>query len=517
MRWVSEERPVEWLSQLDLSQALANCHTDFIGDWHRDPWGWPELDWVVSKRPELVATRLNMTGVRRAALVDVAKENFGIRPAIVMDPLDRLIYQALVDKLSLELVARAKRWVYGWRLPPRDPTRGGYARQDHQWENYRQHLQRLASVYDCALKTDISSFFPSVDVDRVSEDIVTRAGESEITSRLTDLLEGWGRIAQRSGLPQRSLASAVLANMYLAPIDDVLGHYGAIDRPFARSIVPEGAAARWMDDIWLFGDEPGRLRKAQVEISRVMRDLGLNMNLAKTDVLEGDRVADEILRIQHSAVDGALLADDPSSGPLNDMIDSILERPEHTDRTRISFATTRMRRHKLFGRVGDFVDGAARMPQGADHLARLFRDSKAHRDLDRWYVAYCKSDWGSVDWSKAQLGTMFPSSSPYSRAVAEFMSESIMSNAPLALTALSAQRLASWEPETARAVFREAARTVEHPLRRRALGLASLTAGEERAFIRSLLNEYEENSVTLAMLNDRRFRRVRTKPDFDAG
>jgi len=305
--------------------------------------------------------------------------------------------------------------------------------------------------------------------------------------------------------------------MYLAPVDDALGHFGAIENPLVRDLMPEGAAARWMDDIWLFGSEAGSLRKAQVEISRVMRDLGLNMNLAKTDVLEGERVADEAMRIQHSAVDGALLADEPSSGPLNDMIDSILEGPEHSDRTRISFTTTRMRRHRLFQRVGDFVDGAARMPHGADHLARLFRDSQAQRDLDSWYVGYCKSDWGSVDWSKAQLGTMFPSSGPYRREVVEFMSESIMSNAPLVLTALSAQRLASWKPETARAVFREAARTVEHPLRRRALGLASLTAGEERAFIRSLLNEYEENSVTLTMLSDRRFRKVKTKPDFDAG
>jgi hypothetical protein len=494
-----------------------NCHIDFIGDWYRDPWGWPELDWDVSKRPELVATRLNMSGVRRAALVDVAKENFGIRPAIVMDPLDRLIYQALVDRLSLEFVAGAKRWVHGWRLTPRNPERGNYARQDHQFENYRQHLQRLALFYDAVLKTDVVSFFASVDIDRISEDIVTRAGENAMTARLTDLLAGWSRIPQRSGLPQRSAASAVLANMYLVPIDDALGHFGAIENPFVQNIVPEDAAVRWMDDIWLFGSDTGSLRKAQVEISRVMRELGLNMNLAKTDVLEGDRVADEAMRIQHSAVDGALQSDEPSSGPLNEMIDSILEQPEHSDRTRISFTTTRMRRHKLFQRVGDFVDGAKRMPQGADHLARLFRDSEAQRDLDGWYVDYCKSEWGVIDWSKAQLGTMFPSSESDNQELAQFMSESIISNAPLVLTALGAQRLASWNPDTARVVFREAARTVEDPLRRRALALASLTAGEERAFIRSLLNEFEENSVTLAMLGDRQFRKVKTKPDFDAG
>ena len=43
-----------------------------------------------------------------------------------------------------------------------------------------------------------------------------------------------------------------------------------------------------MDDVWLFGREPGRLRRAQLELQEAMRGLGLNMNGSKTDVLEGE-------------------------------------------------------------------------------------------------------------------------------------------------------------------------------------------------------------------------------------
>lgn len=124
---------IDWLEVLDVSRALTNCHIDLIGDWYRDPWGWPEMDWAVRREPDLIVARLNASGVRGVAKIDVAKENFSVRPAIIMDPLDRVIYQALVDRLSLEFIGEMKGWVFGWRLPVQDPDRGRYANNSKQW------------------------------------------------------------------------------------------------------------------------------------------------------------------------------------------------------------------------------------------------------------------------------------------------------------------------------------------------------------------------------------------------
>lgn len=52
-----------------------------------------------SARPETFTKRLNSEGVRRCSPIDVPMENFAVRPAIVLDPIDRVIYQALVDRL----------------------------------------------------------------------------------------------------------------------------------------------------------------------------------------------------------------------------------------------------------------------------------------------------------------------------------------------------------------------------------------------------------------------------------
>jgi hypothetical protein len=302
--------PPEWLDALDIGLALRNCHDDLIGEWYRDPWSWPELTWVVQRRPDLLVTRLNSSGARMASTIDVAKENFGLRPAIVMDPLDRLAYQALVDRLSLTLIRHLPSWVYIARLSRKTPTAGGYL-STNEWEYYRARLKGLVVRYRFLLTTDIVSFFASIPVDRLSERVEQRAGRSRVTERLLSMLAAWDLMPGRSGLPQRFLASSVLANMYLAPIDDVLQSFGRSrpGRPFRL--------ARWMDDMWVFGNSEGRLRRAQVELSEAMRAIGLDMNVSKTKLLEGDDAEQEVQQREHSAVDIALQLDEPDYMPLD--------------------------------------------------------------------------------------------------------------------------------------------------------------------------------------------------------
>jgi hypothetical protein len=505
--------PIDWSEALDLERALVNCHLDILGDWYRDPWGWPEIDWVVESKPEMAIDRLNGRGVRRSARIDVAKENFAVRPAVVLDPVDRLIYQALVDRLSADLIGHLRSWVHGWRLRRSSPARGHYSPNDSEWDRFRQRLSRLAAEFDSALLTDIVSYFASIPIERITESILSKKN-NEVSKRLADMLHSWDQMTGRSGLPQRSMASAVLANLYLSPLDDVLAYYGSLPR---RDAEPERVAtARWMDDIWLFGGDLGLLRKAQVDLQATMRDLGLNMNLAKTDVVWGEELERRATNLEHSAVDGALIRLG-SPAPLNERLDTILARPEFAPRTTIKFVTLRMRQHEIFDRVDEIVDVAARMPHGADALARLFRDSGAWRDLEGWYVWYQESPWGAIDWSVSQFGTMFPSSDGGGGAVQGRLAEVLIQDPSLAVLSLCAQRLAAWDPDDARFAIRDAAERADHPLERRALALAALNAGEERALARGLLTEFEENAVTLEMMEARNFTAVNPKLDYEGG
>lgn len=214
-------RELDWSGIVDLKAALTTLHYEMHGDWYRDPWEWPELDWVVKDAPDLVVARLNSTATRRVAKIDVPKENFGTRPAIVMDPIDRLIYQALVDVSSVKLIGELAPWVFGWRLVD-DPKPGQWSHNDHQHGLFRSTISSAAAINTTALRTDIVSCFATIDTERLCEMIESRASTGRVTERLTDLVMSWGRVAGRSGLAQRSAASAALANMFLESIDDVL-------------------------------------------------------------------------------------------------------------------------------------------------------------------------------------------------------------------------------------------------------------------------------------------------------
>lgn len=297
-----------------------------------------------------------------------------------MDITDRVAYQAIVDKLSVNLIGDLRQTAFGWRLDPTNPVAGQYADNGLQHDAYRSHTSKFASHTNLAgLKTDIVSYFANVEIDRLIEQVFARCGSSLLTKRLADLLSSWDSQPARAGLPQRFHASAVLANMYLQPLDDVIledlkpppaspSNKRDVWRWFIRWMrhLDKGQSARWMDDIWLFKKDEGELRKAQVVIQEVLRDLGLDINIAKTDVLTGEALLEEVLELQHSAVDGALEQEPPDTTPLDQLVASLLEAPEHRSRSSFSFAFRRLRNQQHYLAVDDLVSIADRAPHAAD-------------------------------------------------------------------------------------------------------------------------------------------------------
>lgn len=510
---------VNWSAALDLGVATDNVRSEFVGDWYRDPWGWPELSFLLNHEPEFVIDHLEGSGARRPALIDVPKENWGSRPAVVLDIVDRLAYQGLVDRLSVDLIGGLPVSVYGWRLPPEAPVRGGYSHNNLQWDGYRSHLSANAACFDVALRTDIVAFFASIPLEVVRDTVDDRAPQGAVKRRLFSLLDGFDRVPERSGLPQRSLASSVLANMVLSPLDDVLEHY-AQDVPSLaflkapRKLRPRRSYARWMDDMWLFGDDVAVARKAQTELQGIARGIGLNINSAKTDVLEGAEVSEGALQIEHSAVDDAL-GNRNDAGPLEELIDRLLFDPDAASRTSLRFATTRMRLHGSNYRVQEFAALARRMPHAADAFAPLFKHVFTAPSLQDWFLEYASSDWAAFEWSVAQYARLFTSHRSPRKVTRDFYARKVAdTDTSLPLLSVAAQRLAAWDPAEARAVIRAAMGRTSHPQSRRVLALAALHAGESRGTLRRWLRQEPENAVTLAMLEHSHFVPPKVSSDF---
>ncbi len=497
-----------WLPKVNLGATLSTTHQDLLGDWYRDPWGWPEIDWVMKQQPSALQARLNGRGASASCLVDVPKENFATRPAVVLDPVDRLAYQAIVGKVSNALIGRLHPNVFGWRLPRTKPRSGKYARNDREWENYRAHISELANIYDAALKTDVVSCFASIPVDRLCarlEHRLSSAGFGAEADRLNSFLQSWDKVPGRSGIPQRCQASSVLANFYLRCVDDVLLDVSQealrLGQPSTRSF------ARWMDDIWLFGNDAGQLRLAQIEIQKALARIGLQLNVAKTKLLEGTAVIDQVLKVEHSAIDEGLASSPTDTGPLNTLINKIVEDKENANRTTVRFVAERMKTHKRFRKLRSIQGVANRMPHVADHLGRLFRDSKRAPRMQDWFLDYCSSPWGKVEWPVAQFATMFPSDRKLmSKGVIDHLATELAENAnSLPLLALAAQRLAAWNPRLAIDAIEASIPRVSGPLERRVLALAGLNAGAPAEQVQRWLNDFPENAITVSLLREMSF------------
>ena len=403
---------------------------------------------------------------------------------------------------------------YGWRLHAVSPSRGVYSHNNKQWDGYRAHMSTLVKLFPAVLKTDLVSFFASVPARAVQEAIQDRCPSSAVSKRLCGMIESFDGNPERSGLVQRSTASAVIANMFVNPLDDVLKHHASAMLVMSKSKIQHHSFARWMDDIWLFGDDPAALRKAQMDLQGVAQALGLNLNYAKTDLLEGAQVAEQAMEIEHSAVDDAIDVTG-DFGPLEALVDQLIGNREKASRTSVKFVSKRMRDHNNHYHVQELIAIAPRMPHVADTLSRLFKEVFTNDSLQDWYLEYAASDWATHEWAIAQFGRMFPASSNPRKPLREFFANAVRdANTGLPLLAVAAQRLSSWEPDEARDACRDGYRRASTPQARRVLALSALGAGEGRRMVKSWLSADDESLPTRAMLESFGWKGPKVQADF---
>lgn len=509
------------LRGLRLDVALRNQRLERYGDWYQDPWGWPEMDYLATHGEDLISERLRSADTWPTTPLRVPKENLGIRPAVVLDPTDRLLYQSLVDQRSVRLIGNQHRSVYGWRLHRVDPTNGEYARNANEYQAYLRSLVHAANTHAGAVATDIVSFFASIPLDSLASHVQHQAPGGENTERLLGLLESWNRNQHIRGLPQRSAASAVLANMYLADVDDALE---------AQAKQVNGAWSRWMDDIYFFGPNEGVLRATQVAVDERLREIGLALNHSKTDVFLEEKLLAHLRDRDHSAIDSALaitivtahsrgeVVARPNFTALEELVEKVLMEGAVASRTSLRFLSSRMRSNEYPFRVEDFLNQMDTFPQASDHLSRLFRHFVRvgrYQDSLRDFV---KSDWPQLPWVEANYIAVIPTAHKPQRWVRERLMDEAQRRRPeLPLFSLACQRLSEWDPEALREILRDVAPNSDHPAYRRVAAYTALRAGERRATVHKWLDEFPANRVTLRLLEETRFEAPQVTRDYAAG
>ncbi|WP_020521659.1 RNA-directed DNA polymerase [Catelliglobosispora koreensis] len=515
---------------LDLQAGCNIALDEMYGDWYRDPWAWVEFQWLSGN-----ASKFDLKDLLKKAdgeyslavppgfhLTEVPKNRLGVRPAVIQDPLTRVLYATAVGSNLTKLHESLPDWVYGWRA--REGVKNRAAKNRLEWANYLEGIPAKVGSLS-GLQIDISSFFASVRAEVLTDTVFQRIGNTAAAGIIQDVLRQHDALVTRSGLPQRSFASAALAHVYLRPVDDAL-----------VSALSAGVvwATRWMDDISLMGAEE-RLYQAYLEIQDRIRQLGLEPNAAKTKLTTAAQLVTDLKheglkevpipkRVRWESSGAPTTVED--IGALERLEEAVLADPGPHTRTWLRATLTSLVQREMYGSWEKWLQAAKQIPHAADALGRYLRAfaeyapedetyEKCWGDLADWFGEYSASPWCSLDWVAAQYALIFPTNR-ITGPVEEVLTNWLAESSDAQKVAIAAQRLGASRPGDCRDILRARVDRVADPVLLRIMGISLLEAGADRTTVRAILKRDRRNAVVLAMFEDTSWKVPKVSLDFVA-
>src|SRR5271156_3437509 len=160
---------------LNWKLALQRVAKDVRDDFWPDPLGFRDIlgsdESVLGRLEPLLKTYEPRKGVS----YDVPKANFTIRDSICISPLDRLVYQALIDRLIITVDPRLSSGVFSHRL--RGPTAKWIFHSGvNQWKKFLDAVKTelVAKSESWLVITDLSQYFETIkfrELKRQLEDV----------------------------------------------------------------------------------------------------------------------------------------------------------------------------------------------------------------------------------------------------------------------------------------------------------------------------------------------------------
>jgi hypothetical protein len=223
-------------------------------------------------------------------LVMSSKKSGTSRPLARIDPVDLVLYQALIDQLAVDIEAA---------LPPRNvvmayrqSTNAAHKNPCHGSPSWSDFSDRQVEIFGdpdpwsnpwstldrprYAIVADIAGYFLHVDLRELERRLHAVSRQSDVILDLMDLLEAWQTLGVR-GLPQGLRASSALGNLYLLPLDQLLVR---LDAPFVR----------YMDDLVIGINTFHDARRLQDDVEKLLYNLGLTLAADKTKIIRGTNV-----------------------------------------------------------------------------------------------------------------------------------------------------------------------------------------------------------------------------------
>jgi hypothetical protein len=264
------------LDQIDPELALGRIKNDLPSDFILSPHYGAVFEHVGAQLwGELEASlRSGNYEPSLPIILEVPKANGITRPGAILNPTDRLVYQAIVDILAPigeAQLDRARTFSHVLQQP--DPLRRmfepGHVTYERLQAAVKAHCEN--GNYEFAIRADIASFFERVYQHNIINLLHSSGCPGPAVNLLEKLLLAW-REKNSHGILQGMFPSDFLGSFSLCSFDSELDVKG----------VP---SARYVDDTYIFFQSALEAKKGLVDLCLALRNEGLSLNEQKTSIL----------------------------------------------------------------------------------------------------------------------------------------------------------------------------------------------------------------------------------------
>ena len=215
---------------------------------------------------------------------------------------DRLVYQALCNVLIQNSYCKVAELAQSRRLFANIPTRpqdsspfvfkrvfgNRFTASEGQYDRFRGQVLRSKREFldehsnPWLVRTDVRSYFPSVDHSRLCQLLKCRKWLSDDRTRevLMDCLKKW-EVELGKGIPIGYECSDQIGNIFLIPLDEALADF---------------TVHRYVDDIYIYVENFERAKQAIHIVDEILGSLSLQRNTGKTEFLNLHDVTDSNLK-----------------------------------------------------------------------------------------------------------------------------------------------------------------------------------------------------------------------------
>ncbi|MEQ6707374.1 RNA-directed DNA polymerase [Pseudomonas aeruginosa] len=191
----------------------------------------------------LLNTPLDQIHTAQPCTVPWAKAKGGYRVVHQLEPLDAIVYTALVYLAAndIERVRMDHSVACSYRI---EPDRQSFFAKGSGFPSYRNSCEQLSEEYEFVLTTDVSDFYNQIYLHRVGN-IVESVSSPRLGKEIEQFLSRLNNKASQ-GIPIGPAASIVLAEAIMIDVDQFISNHH----------VPH---ARYVDDIRVFSDSKDEL------------------------------------------------------------------------------------------------------------------------------------------------------------------------------------------------------------------------------------------------------------------